>query len=60
MPWPAALALGTAAAASVVMNDGTAICYREQVQAFYSEVRVASVGLQGEESAEIPAGGAVL
>ncbi|MFN2132860.1 MAG: 1-phosphofructokinase family hexose kinase [Anaerolineae bacterium] len=60
MSWPAALALGTAAAASVVMNDGTAICYREQVQAFYSEVRVASVGLQGEESAEIPAGGAVL
>jgi 1-phosphofructokinase family hexose kinase len=30
--WPAALALGTAAAASVVMNEGTAICRREQVE----------------------------
>ncbi len=58
--WPAALALGTAAAASAVMNDGTAICCREQVRALCSEVRVASVGLQGDESAEIPADGAVL
>ena len=38
--WPAALALGTAAAASVVMNEGTAICRREQVQELVSRVRV--------------------
>jgi 1-phosphofructokinase family hexose kinase len=38
--WPDALALGTAAAASVVMNEGTAICRREQVQALLADVRV--------------------
>ena len=38
--WPAALALGTAAAASVVMNEGTAICRREQVEEMLSQVRV--------------------
>ena len=38
--WPAALSLGTAAAASVVMNEGTAICRREQVEGLLSRVRV--------------------
>jgi 6-phosphofructokinase 2 len=38
--WQAALALGTAAAASVVMNEGTAICQREQVDALLSQVEV--------------------
>ena len=37
--WPAALALGTAAAASVVMNEGTAICRREQVEELLPQVR---------------------
>ena len=38
--WPAALALGTAAAASVVMNEGTAICHRAQVETLLSRVRM--------------------
>jgi len=38
--WPAALALGTAAAASVVMNEGTAICRREQVEELLPQVQV--------------------
>jgi 1-phosphofructokinase family hexose kinase len=38
--WPSALALGTAAAASVVMNEGTAICHREQVEELLPQVRV--------------------
>jgi 1-phosphofructokinase len=41
--WPAALSLGTAAAASVLMNEGTAICHREQVQELLPQVNVASV-----------------
>jgi 1-phosphofructokinase family hexose kinase len=36
--WREALVLGTAAAASVVMNDGTAICRREQVEALLPQV----------------------
>jgi fructose-1-phosphate kinase PfkB-like protein len=38
--WPAALALGTAAAASVVMNEGTALCRRKQVEELVTHVRV--------------------
>ena len=38
--WPAALALGTAAGTSVVMNDGTAICRRKEVEALLPRVRV--------------------
>jgi fructose-1-phosphate kinase PfkB-like protein len=38
--WPEAMALGTAAAASVVMHEGTAICRREEVMALQSEARV--------------------
>ena len=38
--WPAALAWGTAAAASVVMNDGTAVCHRRQVETLLPQVRV--------------------
>ena len=38
--WPDALALGTASAASVVMNQGTAICRREQVNDLLAGVRV--------------------
>jgi 1-phosphofructokinase family hexose kinase len=38
--WPSALALGTAAAASVVMNEGTAVCHRAQVAGLLPEVRV--------------------
>ena len=38
--WPMAMALGTAASASVVMNEGTAICHREQVEALLPQVRV--------------------
>jgi 1-phosphofructokinase family hexose kinase len=38
--WPEALILGTAAAASVVMNEGTAICRRDQVEELLSHVRV--------------------
>lgn len=37
--WPEALALGTAAAASVVMNEGTGICRREQVEELVARVR---------------------
>ena len=50
--WPAALALGTAAAASVVMNEGTAICHRDQVQSLLSQVRVRQIDVStGRESA---------
>jgi 1-phosphofructokinase family hexose kinase len=38
--WSDALALGTAAAASVVMNEGTAICRREQVEELLAGVCV--------------------
>jgi 1-phosphofructokinase family hexose kinase len=38
--WPAALTLGTAAAASVVMNEGTAICHRDQVEELMPRVQV--------------------
>ena len=38
--WPSALALGTAAAASVVMNEGTAICHKEQVEELLPQVCV--------------------
>jgi len=44
--WPAALALGTAAGASVVMNDGTAICHRKQVEELLPQVRVETLRLQ--------------
>jgi len=38
--WPAALTLGIAAAASVVMNEGTAICKREQVAELVLQVEI--------------------
>jgi fructose-1-phosphate kinase PfkB-like protein len=38
--WAAALALGTAAAASVVMNEGTAICRRDEVYELLANVRI--------------------
>jgi 1-phosphofructokinase family hexose kinase len=38
--WPTALALGTAAGASVVMNEGTAICRRKEVEELLPQVRV--------------------
>ena len=41
--WPEALALGTAAAASVVMNEGTAICQRAQVEQLLAGVSVHQV-----------------
>jgi 1-phosphofructokinase family hexose kinase len=41
--WPSALRLGTAAAASVVMNEGTAICQRAQVEALLAEVRISEL-----------------
>jgi fructose-1-phosphate kinase PfkB-like protein len=46
--WPAALALGTAAAASVVMNDGTAVCKREQVEEWTSKVQVRKIEQAGQ------------
>jgi 1-phosphofructokinase family hexose kinase len=41
--WSAALRLGTAAAASVVMNEGTAICQRAQVEALLSQVCIEQI-----------------
>jgi fructose-1-phosphate kinase PfkB-like protein len=38
--WPEALSLGTAAAASVVMNEGTGICRRGQVEELLPQVQV--------------------
>jgi 1-phosphofructokinase len=38
--WSEALIWGTAAAASVITNQGTAICHREQVEEFRPQVRV--------------------
>jgi 1-phosphofructokinase family hexose kinase len=46
--WPEALALGTAAAASVVMNEGTAICRRAQVEQLLAEVSVHRVDREGQ------------
>jgi 1-phosphofructokinase family hexose kinase len=43
--WPAALALGTAAGASVVMNEGTAICRRKEVVDLLPRVRVEELQL---------------
>jgi 1-phosphofructokinase len=41
--WPTALALGTAAAASVLMNETTAVCHREQVEELLPQVNVESL-----------------
>lgn len=41
--WPAALALATAAAASTVMHEGTAICYREEVDELLPQVQVSQI-----------------
>ena len=38
--WPDALALGTAAAASVLTTGGTGICRREQVEELLPQVQV--------------------
>jgi fructose-1-phosphate kinase PfkB-like protein len=38
--WPTAMAAGTAAAASVVMDEGTAVCHRDQVEEWISKVQV--------------------
>jgi 1-phosphofructokinase family hexose kinase len=45
--WPEALTLGTAAAASVVMNEGTAICQRAQVEELVAHVSVCRVDREG-------------
>jgi len=50
--WREALALGTAAAAAVVMNDGTAICRREQVEALLPQVRCVRVTALGQSHLE--------
>lgn len=41
--WASALAWGTAAASSVVMNAGTAVCQRRQVAELYSQVTVEEI-----------------
>ncbi|MBN8633744.1 MAG: hexose kinase [Anaerolineae bacterium] len=41
--WSAALAWGTAAASSVVMNAGTAVCQRRQVEELYRQVTVEEI-----------------
>jgi 1-phosphofructokinase len=43
--WPRGLAAGTAAAASVVAEEGTAICHREQVEAWLPLVEVTRIEL---------------
>jgi 1-phosphofructokinase family hexose kinase len=43
--WPTALALGTAAGASVVMNAGTAICRRKEVEELLPRVRLEELQL---------------
>jgi len=48
--WPAALSLGTAAAASVVMNEGTGICRRGQVEALLPQVRWVSEDTGGKDA----------
>jgi fructose-1-phosphate kinase PfkB-like protein len=50
--WPAALALGTAAAASVVANEGTAICERAQVVRLLAGVRIWRVEPRSGEARE--------
>ena len=45
--WRTALIWGTASAASVVMNEGTAICRLEQVEALLPRVRVQRLDLPG-------------
>ena len=44
--WPAALTLGTAAAASVVMHEGTAVCQRGQVELLKNQVRVQRIACE--------------
>jgi 1-phosphofructokinase family hexose kinase len=41
--WAAALTLGVAAAASVVMNEGSGICHRSQVEMLRSQLQVIQV-----------------
>jgi len=48
--WTAALALGAAAAASVVTNDGTALCRRDQVRALLGQVQVRAIELGGGQN----------
>lgn len=38
--WPQALALGTAAAASVVMNEGTGVCRRDQIDTLLTQIEI--------------------
>jgi 1-phosphofructokinase family hexose kinase len=52
--WAEALALGTAAAASVVMNDGTAICRRGQVGALLPRVAVCSIDVETGQRKAVP------
>jgi 1-phosphofructokinase family hexose kinase len=42
-PWPDALRLGVAAAAAVVMNEGTAVCTAAQVAALLPQVEVREI-----------------
>ena len=46
--WPAALALGTAAAASVLTNEVTAVCQRDQVEALLPRVGVSELWARGQ------------
>jgi 1-phosphofructokinase family hexose kinase len=55
--WPGALALGTAAAASVVMNDGTAICRQDQVWALLPRVEMWSIDVESGKGRGVPAEG---
>jgi 1-phosphofructokinase len=45
--WPAALSLGTAAAASVLMNEGTAVCHQGQVEELLPQVGVSDLQVRG-------------
>lgn len=57
MSWPKALALGSAAAASVVMNDGTAICRCDQVRALVPRVGIWWVDVRTGEREPVPVEG---
>lgn len=57
--WPDALGLGTAAAASVVMHEGTAVCERAQVAELLAQVVVRRIDVDsGATSACLPLRGA--
>jgi 6-phosphofructokinase 2 len=53
-PWDAALRLGVAAAAAVVMNEGTAVCTAEQVYELLPQLHSSKLSHAGSRTPPAP------